>query len=328
MIVSETICAVGSADPGTGTNLHLNLPDLGALVDGHAVTPADVLASAAAFKRLYKPWALALADGANGTPALRDAVNQWRRRRGLDDINWSPGWNAWGERAGSGPAMNPKPASVTIEAEVIAPVPHDTRPQRGWKGVREMLEAFEVVSLAVERVLAVRTAWFGLPQIIAAYVKPTVAEHHQMRCNLTGWYAGTTLARTQAFYYHIDGPVGVDRWDWITTALAMHYGSIGQDQHLTVFLSPIVHGIEDEGGVDPAMASPEAIAEDYRALAASPCPVRVVQWFKANNSTRADVITQRIAQGCAIRADRVGAEVPEFRSSGVPKFRSSEVPKA
>ena len=199
--------------------------------------------------------------------------------------------------------------SVSVEAEAIAPVPHDTRPQRRWRSAREMLDAFTVLDRFVSDLLGVPVAWFGLPQIIPAYIHPTVDEHHQMRCSLNGWYAGVPIARCQAFYWHVDGPQAKEREEWITNALAMHYGAMPKGQVLTVFLSPIFHGLDSEAALTPTMVSGEMMAEDLVGLHLSPCPVRVVWWFHANDEARLRAILGRIEEMRTF----MNEEMPQFR---------------
>ena len=240
-------------------HLHLNVQDVSLPTGiGKSVGPISLLASPAAFNRGFDKWANDIVN----TPYLKAAM-----------------------------ARKPGARYISIEGELVAPVPHNRLSIQAWgqseaTRPKNYLAALGKIDGAIKAAAGVCPVWYGATQIIPQYVRPAVSEHENMRASLGGWYAGRSVMRCQSFYRHKDGPDGADRREWIACALSMHHAAIGCGEYLTVFLSPVIERANGDSGDDFPTMTPEEYATDLAIIRDHPCRCRVVHWLYSATQPR------------------------------------------
>lgn len=262
----------GTPDGSPSSHLHLNLGDV--CPPGYPL--AEILSQPRGRAKRLAAWEAAVRTWAKGIPAAIGA------RQGVPLT------------------------TASIEAEKIAPTPHD----RGMVAEADSISAYGAnlrkALGVISSMLGVTVTPYGASQILPAHIHSRVEQHRAQVMDWHDWHRpggglrGVTPC--QSFY------VGAEQHPtdvvcWVQGALDRHaavgHGSLKAP--LTVFVSPELQRAAGSGVADdfPEL-EPAVLATVLKFIEAHPLPCRVVSWFKASTEARAEN-ARRIVREAIVR---------------------------
>lgn len=195
---------------------------------------------------------------------------------------------------------------ASMEAEEIVPVPHDRRMVGEGDSIRNYGLSLRRVLWHISDVVGLPVVPYGASQVGNAHVSSAFLEHRLQTLQWYIWHkpGGPLRGGTpcQSFYLH-SGVRPAAVMAWVYGALDRHatvtHGT--RTKPLTVFVSPEAQGGQGAGESDD-FETPNSfvLGGVLAAIDDHPLECRVVSWFKASTSARAEKATRILTEAASL----------------------------